>query len=123
MTQPLHFRPMAARTPDVNSLIQDGRVHSAVFTDKDVFDLEIDKIFHKSWLYIRHTSEIPKSRDFRTRVMGKQPVVMIRGTDGVVRVLLNRCRHRGAVVCEKTPEIRNTCAAGITAGCTTRRAA
>jgi phenylpropionate dioxygenase-like ring-hydroxylating dioxygenase large terminal subunit len=101
MSQPLQYRPLRRSTLDVSGLVQDGRVHSAVFTDRDIYEQELDRIFHGSWLYIGHTSEVPKKGDFRTRQMGKQPVVMIRGTDGQVRVLLNRCRHRGAVVCEK----------------------
>lgn len=86
---------------DPRALLRPGSVHSNAFTDPSVFDLEMDHIFHKSWLYVGHVSEVPKNGDYRTRMMGRQPVVMMRGADGQVRVLMNRCRHRGAVLCER----------------------
>ena len=100
MHQALQFHPSRAHTPDVGALVHAGRVHSAAFTDSGVFDLEIERIFHGTWLYIGHTSEVPQHGDYRTRRMGRQPVLMMRGGDGVVRVLMNRCRHRGGMVCE-----------------------
>ena len=100
MTQTIQFYPSRSRGPIPESLVQEGRVHSKAFTDPDVFDQEIEKIFHSTWLYIGHVSEVPKHGDYRTRRMGRQPVVMMRGGDGAVRVMMNRCRHRGAAVCE-----------------------
>jgi phenylpropionate dioxygenase-like ring-hydroxylating dioxygenase large terminal subunit len=81
-------------------LVENGRVHSDVYTSEEIFKLEIEHIFHRSWLYIGHESEIPDPGDYRLRTMGVQPVVMVRGRDGVVRVFANRCRHRGATLCQ-----------------------
>lgn len=100
MNQPLLHHSTQLRAPDMGALVRDGSVHSSAFTDQAVFNLEMDRIFHRTWLYIGHTSEIPKAGDYRTRLMGRQPVVMMRGVDGEVRVLMNRCRHRGSVICE-----------------------
>jgi phenylpropionate dioxygenase-like ring-hydroxylating dioxygenase large terminal subunit len=91
--------PFAAKVGD---LVQPGWVHSAVYTDEDVFGLEMGRIFHRSWVYVGHESEIKAKGEFRLRRIGRQPVIFVRGADDVVRVLLNRCRHRGAAVCEKT---------------------
>lgn len=102
MTQPqaVRFHPRGPGGPEIQALVREGQVHSSVFTDAQVFDLEIERIFHGTWLYIGHTSEVPRHGDFRARRMGRQPVLMMRGADGAVRVLMNRCRHRGAAVCE-----------------------
>ncbi len=81
-------------------LFRDGRIHSDAYTSQAIFDLEMARIFHRTWLYIGHESEVGQQGDYRTRMMGRQPVIMVRGSDNVVRVLMNRCRHRGAVVCE-----------------------
>jgi phenylpropionate dioxygenase-like ring-hydroxylating dioxygenase large terminal subunit len=81
-------------------LVEKGRVHSDVYTSDEIFELEIQNIFHRCWLYIGHESEIPNPGDYRLRTMGRQPVIMVRGHDGVVRVFANRCRHRGATVCQ-----------------------
>ena len=84
----------------IASLVQDGRVHSRIYTDQAIFDLEMERIFHRSWIYIGHESEVPRAGDFQARRMGRTPVLMVRGRDAQVRVLINRCRHRGATVVE-----------------------
>lgn len=94
-------RPVrSAGLDDLAGLVRPGWVHSALYTDEAIFKLEMERIFHRGWLYVGHESEIPQKGDFRLRQMGRQPVIFVRGQDDVVRVLLNRCRHRGAVVCE-----------------------
>ena len=35
----------------------------------------------------------------RRRQIGLQPVIMVRGEDGAIRVLFNRCRHRANMLC------------------------
>jgi len=84
----------------VTSLVRPGRVHGDIYTKAEIFEQELEKIFHASWLYVGHQSEVPEPGDFVLRTMGRQPVILVRGKDGVVRVLMNRCRHRGALVCE-----------------------
>jgi phenylpropionate dioxygenase-like ring-hydroxylating dioxygenase large terminal subunit len=100
--KPVHF---LRRTPSIDAatlreLVEPGRVHASVYTSPEIFELEIQQIFHGSWVYVGHTSEVKEAGAFRVRQLGRQPVIMVRGHDGVVRVLMNRCRHRGAVVCE-----------------------
>lgn len=82
----------------IRTLVQDGRVHSRIFTDQAIFELEIERIFHSTWIYVGHESEVRKVGDYQTRTLGRTPVIMVRGKDNLVRVLVNRCRHRGAQV-------------------------
>lgn len=84
----------------IRSLVQDGRVHSRIYTDQAIFELEIERIFHSSWVYVGHESEVRKPGDYQARLLGRTPVLMVRGKDHQVRVLVNRCRHRGALVVE-----------------------
>ena len=58
------------------------------------------RIFARAWLYVGHESQIPASGDFVTTELAQRPVVMLRHHDQTVRVLFNRCSHRGAKVCE-----------------------
>jgi nitrite reductase/ring-hydroxylating ferredoxin subunit len=60
----------------------------------------MERIFHRTWLFIGHESEVSEPGSFQLRRMGRQPVIMVRSTDGKVRVFMNRCRHRGTKVCE-----------------------
>ncbi|MBS3939808.1 MAG: Rieske 2Fe-2S domain-containing protein [Actinobacteria bacterium] len=73
----------------------DGRVH----TDAHLFSLEMQRIWERSWLYVGHESEIRQPGDYRTTVLGRQPIILSRGEDGSIRAMFNRCMHRGAVVC------------------------
>jgi phenylpropionate dioxygenase-like ring-hydroxylating dioxygenase large terminal subunit len=85
---------------DYHALIQRDRVHASVYTDPDILEDEFDKIFHRGWVYVGHAGEIPNPGDFRLRRIGRQPVIVVRDQDGEVRILLNRCRHRGSTVCQ-----------------------
>ena len=83
---------------EIAKLIEPGRVHRRVYTDPDLFELEIERIFGHAWLFVGHTSQVPTAGDFITTDLGRQPVIMVRHRDGTVHVLLNRCTHRGAKV-------------------------
>lgn len=80
------------------ALVGDGRVHRRVYTDAGIFELEMRRIFGRAWLYVGHESQVPNAGDYATATLARQPVVMVRCADGAVRVLFNRCPHRGAVV-------------------------
>jgi len=81
-------------------LVEGDRVHSSVYTDPEIFADEIDRIFHRGWVYVGHTGEIPTPGDFRLKRIGLIPIIMVRDQASEVRLLLNRCRHRGATVCQ-----------------------
>lgn len=85
---------------DYAALVQSDRVHTSLYTDAAIFDEEMDKIFSSTWVWVGHTSEIPEPGSFKTTYIGKQPVIVARDRKMQIHVLLNRCRHRGATVCE-----------------------
>lgn len=82
-------------------LVRDDRVHTALYRDEAVFEQEIDRIFHRAWIWVAHESELPTGNSFKTAHVGRQPVIVTRDKQGAVHVLLNRCRHRAASICEK----------------------
>lgn len=84
---------------DLGSLVEPERLHRRVFTDPEVFELEMDRIFGRSWIYVGHESQVPEPGDYFTTQVGRQPVVMTRHRDGNIYVLQNRCPHKGALVC------------------------
>lgn len=87
-------------TPDMLArLIEPGRVHRSVYTDPDIFELEMERIFGRTWIFVGHDSQIPNEGDYITTDIGRHPVILIRHRDGEPRVLLNRCAHRGPKVC------------------------
>jgi len=86
---------------DYESLVKEDRVHISLYTNPAIFTEEMDKIFHRGWVYVGHRGEIPNPGDFRLKRIGLQPVIMVRDQQGEVHLLLNRCRHRGATVCQR----------------------
>src|SRR5205814_6282025 len=84
------------------------RVNRRAFTDPHILELEKERVFDQCWIYVGHESEIPNPGDFRSRRVAGRPVILVRGTDGQVRVLLNTCRHRGALVCCEKADRKST---------------
>ncbi len=82
---------------------QDGlfRVNRQAFFSQEILDCERERIFAKCWIYAGHESEIPHPGDFRSRRVAGRPIILVRGDDGQMRVLLNTCTHRGALVCRE----------------------
>lgn len=77
------------------------RIKHHLYKDEEIFQEEMDRIFYKGWVYIGHETEIPNPNDFVARVMGQRPVILCRGEDNEIRVLENKCRHRGNTVCQE----------------------
>lgn len=82
-------------------LVQDDRVAGRVYTDPAIFELEMVRIFESTWIWVAHDSELPKPGSFKSTFVGRHPVIVSRDRKGQVHTLVNRCRHRGASVCEK----------------------
>jgi benzoate/toluate 1,2-dioxygenase subunit alpha len=80
---------------------QDGvfRVHRDVYSDPELFDLEMKHIFERTWNFLALESQIPKPHDFVTTTIGRTPVLVTRTAQGGISALLNMCRHKGAIVC------------------------
>jgi anthranilate 1,2-dioxygenase (deaminating, decarboxylating) large subunit len=91
---------VSPQVPDIASLVGDDRVAGTLYTGPELFELEMDRIFHRTWVWVAHESEVAKAGDFKTAWVGRRPVIVTRDRRGGINVLLNRCRHRGASVCE-----------------------
>ena len=79
-------------------LVQPDRIHRSVYTDPALFELEMERLFGRAWLLIGHESQIKAPGDYFLTDLARQPVIVVRHADGTIRVLLNRCTHRGAMV-------------------------
>lgn len=73
-------------------------VDSRIYSDEQIFEEEIEKIWRKAWLLTVHESEIPKNLDYRTLTLAREPVVIVRGPDSKIRAFLNVCPHRGNII-------------------------
>ena len=68
--------------------MQPTRVHRNVYLDQGLFEQELRRIFHTTWVYVGHDSEVASPGDYKTTVIGRQPVIVSRDEDGQVHVLL-----------------------------------
>ena len=80
-------------------LVQPDRVHRSVYTDPAIFELEMDRIFGRAWLLLGHESQVAAAGDYFTTRMGREPVLVVRKGPQEIAVLINRCAHRGSMVC------------------------
>jgi phenylpropionate dioxygenase-like ring-hydroxylating dioxygenase large terminal subunit len=54
-----------------------------------------------TWFYVAQENEFPRVGDFKLLRLADQSVIVVRGEDGQIRVLLNICRHRRVPVCRQ----------------------
>jgi phenylpropionate dioxygenase-like ring-hydroxylating dioxygenase large terminal subunit len=85
----------------VGSLIGEGRVSRRIYTDPAIFQLEMERIFSRAWLYVGHESQVRKPGDFFTARLAAHNVIVCRHTDEEIYAFHNRCTHRGAEVCQE----------------------
>lgn len=79
--------------------LETREVSLSTLHDRDLYRLEMERIFAKVWLFLGHVSEIPKSGDYVVRLMGEDEVIVTRDRKGEIHVNLNVCPHRGMHIC------------------------
>lgn len=80
----------------LRALVRADAVRRDVYLDPDIFRLEMERLWARAWIYVGHASQVPEPGDFITCDIAAEPVLMLRQPDGTIRVLRNRCAHKGA---------------------------
>lgn len=75
------------------------RARRDMFTDPELFELEMKHIWEGNWIYLAHESQIPNVNDTFTTHIGRQPIMITRDKTGALHALINACSHRGAMLC------------------------
>jgi len=83
---------------DFSRFFKPGRVHRQIYSDPAIFEVEMQRIFGRAWIYIGHESQVKNPGDYFATQIGRRPVVMVRDENGELRVIHNQCAHRGAMV-------------------------
>ena len=78
--------------------VRNGTQSKSIFWDERIYELELERIFDRCWLFLTHDSLIPNVGDFTTAIMGEDEVIVARQKDGSVKAFLNYCQHRGTRV-------------------------
>lgn len=76
------------------------RVPLNVFSDPEVYAWEQDLIFRgPTWSFLGLECEIPDAGDYITNMVGDTSVIVVRRADGGINALVNRCVHKGSIIC------------------------
>lgn len=90
---------MADRIADIVQEIRRGRVPAAIYNDAQIFELEQERVFARSWVYMAHETEIPEPGDYVVRSLVNDSFIVTRDEVNELHVLFNMCLHRGMQVC------------------------
>ncbi|OOY07059.1 Rieske 2Fe-2S domain-containing protein [Thioclava sp. F36-7] len=77
------------------------RCRRDIFTDEEMFELEMKHIFEGNWVYLAHESQIPQNNDYFTTWIGRMPIIITRDKEGELHAVVNACAHRGATLCRR----------------------
>src|SRR5688500_9974883 len=80
------------------SLDRASTIPSSWYTDKDLYDLEIKSVFSNSWQLAARLDQVVQPGQYVTTDVAGEPIVVVRGNDGVLRGFFNVCRHHAAAV-------------------------
>jgi nitrite reductase/ring-hydroxylating ferredoxin subunit len=78
---------------------EQGVVSRNVFSDPEIYQQELDRVFGKCWLFLGHEAMIPNVNDYLLTYMGEDSIILARTAENKVRAFLNSCPHRGNKVC------------------------
>ncbi|HEX4248727.1 MAG TPA: Rieske 2Fe-2S domain-containing protein, partial [Pseudonocardia sp.] len=87
---------------DLGRLLADvrrGMIPAHVYNDDELFRLERDRVFSRSWMFVAHESEVPRPGDYVVRRVLEDSFIVARDEGGTVRAMFNMCLHRGMQVC------------------------
>ncbi|MEM7379067.1 MAG: Rieske 2Fe-2S domain-containing protein, partial [Pseudomonadota bacterium] len=70
------------------------------YTDPAWLERERRTVFAHGWIALCRDDEVATPGAYLATRLHGEPVVVVRGQDGVVRVLSNVCRHRGMLLTE-----------------------
>lgn len=66
------------------------------FTLPAFFDFEREAIFARSWICVGRADQIPEPGDVMPAKVADEPLIIVRGEDGIIRALSAVCQHRGS---------------------------
>lgn len=88
---------LRAYDPDL-PLDRASTIPSAFYTDPAFLDLELKSVFSRSWQFIARVDQLIEPGSCVAGEIAGEPVVVVRGRDGVLRGFFNVCRHHAAEI-------------------------
>ncbi|HET7327123.1 MAG TPA: aromatic ring-hydroxylating dioxygenase subunit alpha [Nocardioidaceae bacterium] len=79
--------------------VRQGMIPAHIYNDRELFELERDRLFARSWMFVAHESELPQPGDYVVRKVLDDSFIVSRADNGEIRVMFNMCLHRGMQIC------------------------
>jgi phenylpropionate dioxygenase-like ring-hydroxylating dioxygenase large terminal subunit len=79
--------------------VRRGMIPAHIYNDREIFSLERERLFSRSWVFVAHESEVPQPGDYVVRRVLEDSFIVSRDQQGQVRAMFNMCLHRGMQVC------------------------
>lgn len=73
-------------------------IPAAWYTDARIAKLELDNVFARNWQAVGRTEQVAKPGQFVTAIVAGEPIVVVRGSDKILRAFYNVCRHHAMTV-------------------------
>jgi carnitine monooxygenase subunit len=80
------------------------------YTDAQVFRLETERIFARSWIAVLGSSDVRSANTYATATVAGDEIMVVRGPDKVLRAFYNVCPHRAHQLLKGCGTARNTIA-------------
>ena len=72
-----------------------------LYTSKDALAIEKERVFGPNWSGVGFAKDVPEPGDIQPVTFLGEPLILVHGRDGKLRVFQNACRHRGVKLVEK----------------------
>lgn len=93
---PSNHMPYRGNPDAVRALVRPDQVHRDVYLSEELFALEQEHFFANTWNFVGHDSQLPRAGDYITVDIAGRPLIVVRQGDKSVRVMMNRCAHKGS---------------------------
>jgi len=81
--------------PELDSIHPPMGLDARYFTDQQLFERSMEKVFYKNWLLACHSSQLSKPGDYLTMSIHDQDIIVTHSRDGGIKAFYNVCQHRG----------------------------
>jgi choline monooxygenase len=98
MIMPMSVQDILASYDDKAPLSEASTIPAQFYVDARIADLEARTVFSQTWQLVGRVDQVEKPGEFVTANVAREPIVVVRGNDGVLRGFYNVCRHHAAAV-------------------------
>ena len=98
MTTQLSVEEILASYNDQEPLADASTIPGPWYVDARIAELEAQTVFSRTWQLVGRLDQVEKAGQFVTATVAGEPIVVVRGNDGVLRGFYNVCRHHAAAV-------------------------